>query len=1181
LRIFAHLPLLQRMLITFAAVVGLMVILGFIAIGGISRVESLITQFYRHPFMVSTAIRDVRGAARFTHLTVIDIIHNSKLLVEGRGIIDVEDGRLFDSLQIVEERYLGPKIDVMTIKEMARDWRAAREEIFRAIHAGNVSEIEKERMLDLEERHFRAVAQTVSTVLNFAEHKAAEFYKTANSEAENIKVGVLTSIFALVALSALLAWGVSRSISGPINKLTGIMGGLADGKLDTDVPYIDYKGEVGAIARAVDFFKKTATSMADQHWLKQQLSDLYLELQSQPTKEAFSQVLMSRLVPLMGGGLGAVYLHGNDRFSLVAGYGFRHASGTPPSFLDGESLVGQSARDRKTIVMTGVPADYPKIFSGVGAATPFCIVVSPAIARRMVHAVIEVASFKPFTDIQLALFEQMMPIVGANLDVYFRIEETQTLLEKSQLQAVELQTTGEELLTQSEEVNAANEELRHRSEELEHLNQELRVSEEEMREQREELQAVNEELSLKTAALEERQLQLERARAEADIASRYKSEFLANMSHELRTPLNSLLILAKSLSDNNEKNLNEDQVESAQIIHESGSHLLQLINDILDLAKVEAGKMDIRPNKIGVGDLTANIERRFKRLCENKQLRLSVRKEIEAPEFVFSDQGKIDQIVNNLVSNAIKFTDKGGVTIIVRPPSAGELATHDNPALVVEVEDTGIGIPENKLHRLFRSFEQLDSASDRRHAGTGLGLAISLKLARLLGGDIDVSSTDGVGSCFTLFLPSVAPNIAAPPEFAVHAAPSTKRERQSELNDDREDISSEDKSLLVVEDDLVFARLLLSTAKRNGFKVLHAADGASAIDLAKHFRPVGIVLDLGLPDISGTEVMERLQNDHITKRIPVHVVSGRDGDLQSQALGAAAFFTKPVTTEQIESAIIRFAEPKSKSRKKRVLIVDGDPASRKEVEVVISRLGGIAFSTANGAEGLAKFIDDGADCIVTDLTLPDMEGEVFLSRLSALAGEATPPAIIYCSRIPKPDEAMRLQEYTDCVILKGGKSESRLLDEISLFLHLIKDGGKKGKSLAKPEIDTKLRNKKVLVVDDDMRNAFAISKILRNKGLSVLLAQDGQRAIKQIEDNHDIDIVLMDIMMPGMDGYETMRAIRAQEKFAKLPIITVSARAMQADIERSRDAGSNGYVTKPIDMDKLFTEMIACLGLTD
>jgi signal transduction histidine kinase/DNA-binding response OmpR family regulator len=1068
---------------------------------------------------------------------------------------------------------------VATIREIARDWRAAREEVFRTLHLGNVSELDKERMLDLEERHFRAVAQSVNTVLTFAENKAVQFYREANLESEKIKFGIIIAMFGLVGLSALLAWGVSRSISAPISDMTSVMGKLASGEHGLEVPYIDYKGEIGNIARAVEVFQKTSISMADQHWLKQQLSDLYLELQSQPTKEAFSQVLMSRLVPLMGGGLGAVYLHLNDRFSLAAGYGFRHASGAPPSFIEGESLVGQSARDRKTIVMTGIPADYPKIFSGVGAATPLCIVVSPAIARRMVHAVIEVASFKPFTDIQLALFEQMMPIVGANLDVYFRTEETQALLEKSQLQAVELQTTGEELLTQSEEANAANEELRHRSETLEHLNQELRVSEEELREQREELQAVNEELSLKTAALEERQTQLEKARAEADIASRYKSEFLANMSHELRTPLNSLLILAKNLSDNNEKNLNDDQVESAQIIYESGNHLLQLINDILDLAKVEAGKMDIRPSKISTTDLAAGIERRFKRLCENKQLRLSVRKEVEAPEFLFTDNGKLDQIVNNLISNAIKFTDKGSVTVILRPPSGAELALHNNPALAVEVEDTGIGIPADKVDRLFRSFEQLDSASDRRHAGTGLGLAISRKLARLMGGEIDLSSTEGVGSCFTLLLPGVAPNIEAPADIIFSSPANAKSEAQSSLNDDREEISSNDKCLLVVEDDIVFARIMLSTARRTGFKVLHATNGSSAIDLARHFKPVGIVLDIGLPDMNGFEVMDKLQKDPLTKRIPIHVVSGRDGELQSQAMGASAFFTKPVTSEQIETAIIRFAEPKDKTLKKRVLIVDADPAARKEVEAAIIRLGGIAFSAATGADGITKFIDDGADCVVTDLSLPDMNGDDFLSKLSAYAGEAMPPAVIYCSRIPKPDEAMRLQEHTDCIILKGSKSESRLLDEISLFLHSIKDGSRKHKPHVKQEFDVRLRNKKVLVVDDDMRNAFAISKILRGKGLAVLLAQDGQRALNQLEDNPDVDIVLMDIMMPGMDGYETIRAIRNKPKFSKLPIITVSARAMQADIERSREAGSNGYVTKPIDMDKLFAEMITCFGL--
>lgn len=1245
-RILLDLPLLHRLFLAFGGFVALVLLLGFMALDSVATLNSLLDRFYRHPFTVSMAIRDARAATRAIHLTMIEVIHAPQNKTVARGTIGVEDGRFQDFLRIVEARYLGPPTDVVAIKETARAWQAVRDDVF--LHLDPLSSPEQTvQMLQVENHYFQQIFSQIQAVVSFAEQKAATFHRESEQEAAEVSQHLYIAFFVLLALTLAMAWGISHSLSRPIRRLCAVMAELAGGRLDIVIPYRERQAEIGAIARAIAVFQDTSQRMADQHWLKEQLAILSFALQSQPTREAFAQTLMTRLVPLLDGCLGACHTRQGEAFVFAAGYGWPAGSDhTPAAFREGEGLSGQCVRDRVPITLSALPPDYPSIRSALGESRAAALTIIPASGREKVQAIVEIVSPVPLSPLQQALLHHVMPLVGLNLDLFARKEETALLLVETQKQAEELQAASEEMEAQSEEISTANEELRARAASLEQLAQELRVSEEELKEQREELQAVNEEISTKNRALEERQKALLQARAEADrkateaeLASRYKSEFLANMSHELRTPLNSLLILAKTLADNREGNLQSDQVESAQVIHESGSHLLNLINDILDLAKVEAGRMTLRRATVAVQDIGRNLERRFSRLAESRGLALRLALAPELPECLETDPGKLDQILNNLVGNALKFTDQGSVTVTLRLPEGEteQTACEGAAILAIAIQDTGIGIPANQLNRLFRSFEQLDAASDRRHAGTGLGLAISRKLARLLGGEIRVASTLGEGSTFTVLLPATAPESEPETETMTAAAPSagvlstptgppdpilpgtaplfspTPVASSSPLPLFRSGQPGLTPTLLVVEDDPAFARILVDAARRQGFAPLHAPDGASALRLAQEHPPAGIILDLGLPDINGLTLMDRLQALVPSRAVPVHIISGRDitaektlRERKETLRGVVGTLIKPVSPAEIESAILRLAAFPHPIAGRKVLLVDGDDVNRQAVRAGLAQLGVESREAVSGAEALARLQNEPFACVITDLALPDMSGENFLAAATRMLAERLPPIAIHASRLPGEDEILRLREYTDCIVLKGeqgqegGASEQRLLDEVTLFLHALADPHQHGASVSTPLCATAnpaaatlaasapilpplaesvavLREHKVLVVDDDMRNAFALSKVLRSHGMTVLLAQDGQRALAQLETNPNIDIVLMDMMMPGMDGCQTIRMIRAQSRFATLPIITVTARAMPADEERSREAGANGYVTKPIALEVLFAAMADCL----
>ncbi|MET0225265.1 MAG: response regulator [Dokdonella sp.] len=1001
----------------------------------------------------------------------------------------------------------------------------------------------------------------------------------------------------LVCLAAV--WLAARLMTKPIRHLTNLMTRLAGKDHDFEVDGQNRGDEIGATARALQVFKDAALETNDQNWIKSNVSEIAGHLQSAATRDEFARTLTARVAPRIQAGVAVFYVFDEQeqRLDLIGSYGFRQRKHLGTRYGLGDGLVGQVALERKSIVLEQIPADYMTIHSGLGEAPPRSVIALPVMLQDQLLGVLEFGSFAPFGGKQQRLLDELMPFAALSLENLNRALHMQELLVRTQAQAKELQVSEEEMRVQQEELSATNEELQGKTTELVEQQQRLRASEEELRVQAEELQASNEELRQKSETLNEQKQVLVSLQHDTELkaeelarASQYKSDFLANMSHELRTPLNSLLILSRNLADNEGGNLDGEQVESARVIHESGSNLLRLINDILDLSKIEAGKMHVVGEDFQLQHFAQSLIRRFKHVAGEKSVQFDVDIADNLPMSIYTDGARVEQIANNLLGNAFKFTREGSVRVEIGRPTP-ELARRAGvkaaEAIAFSVIDTGIGIPPDKLDQIFGTFEQMDASTSRKYGGSGLGLAIARKLSELLGGGITVESELNSGSRFTVVLPErietsthgaesrdaapASPELrtaaAAPSPFAAAAAPQGLVPKPW-VPDDRDLLVEGDTVILAIEDDPVFARTLVDMIRRKGYRALAAGDGESGLYLARQFGPTGILLDVMLPGIDGWTVIERLKHDRATRRIPVHFISATDEAARARELGAVGFLTKPVERDAVLSAFERLLQSTA-GRHRRLLLIDDDEDSR----LAISRLlasDKVQITEAESAEAALELLDEASfDCIVLDLGLPGMSGFEFLEVVSQRPG-TLPPIVIHSGRELSREESTKLRQYTDSIVIKGTRSLERLLDEVSLFLHSVR---RNAPARVVRDIDSGLSGRTVLVVDDDMRNIFALSKILREKGLSVVMAQDGHKALRQLEENKSIEIVLMDIMMPGMDGYETMREIRKHPGHAKLPIIAVTAKAMSGDRDKCLEAGANDYLAKPIDVDKLLSIM--------
>ncbi len=756
----------------------------------------------------------------------------------------------------------------------------------------------------------------------------------------------------------------------------------------------------------------------------------------------------------------------------------------------------------------------------------------------------------------------------ANKELAFQNEEKEK-------RAVELSFANKELSTQAEELQIQQEELRQLNEELEQQAQNLK-------QQQEELQMTNEELEEQTQSLEEKNKEVEASKndieqktKQLEISSKYKSEFLANMSHELRTPLNSLLILSKDLSENRKKNLDDVQVESAEIIYKSGHDLLVLINEVLDLSKIEAGKMAINIERVSLKNFTDDLLRDFKHQAQQKGLELICKLGADLPEFIHTDSQRLNQILKNLLSNAIKFTEKGSVTI--------SIDRNTETTLNISVTDTGIGISEDKQSAIFEAFQQAEGGTSRKYGGTGLGLSISRQLAKLLDAEIKLSSELNQGSTFSLIIPlEIHPeqeSVSTPTVKPVLYTPRTKNDANyvnyPTIEDDRDTINTDDKVVLIVEDDRNFASILLKQANKKGFKCLSAATGEDGLLLASKYKPQAIILDMGLPGIKGQQVLHELKANPSVRHIPVHIISANDRSLEPIREGAVEYLMKPISKDGLEEAFNRI-ENFVNRKIKNLLIIEDNENSRKAMKILIGNGDVQCYEAATGKEALEMYQQNHIDCIILDIGLPDMSGFDLIQKLEDIKGHNMPPIIVYTGKELTKEENDLLHKYAESIIIKGIKSEERLLDETALFLHRTISNLPKSKQMIINNLYDKeaiFHSKKILLVDDDMRNVFALSKILQERGMEVIKSENGKKALEMLDTHADIDLVLMDIMMPEMDGYEAMKRIRSQMKFKNLPVIALTAKAMKDDKQKCIDAGANDYITKPIDVERLLSLM--------
>ena len=960
--------------------------------------------------------------------------------------------------------------------------------------------------------------------------------------------------------------------------------------------------------------RETTERNAAQDWLNSNLARFSGMLQGQRDQKTVARLLMSEVTPLVAAHHGAFYVAedtGEDEeteLRLIATYGYKERKTISNRFKLGEAIVGQAALEKKAIVITQAPEDYIKIASGLGEAAPTSIIVLPVLFEENVMAVIELASFTPFLEIQQTFLDQLSESIGVVLNTILANMRTEELLLQSQQLTQDLQSQSEELQAQQDELKRSNAELeaqtatlRASEELLQTQQEELQQTNEELEERSQQLEEQNRRIEIKNAEIEEARSALEEKAEQLALSSKYKSEFLANMSHELRTPLNSLLILAKLLGDNPDGNLTEKQIEFATTIHNAGSELLGLINDILDLSKVEAGKMDVNVGEVSVAEELAVLERSFMPIASEKGLTFELDFAENALPTIVTDQQRLQQVLKNLLSNAFKFTDSGGVVLrvgqAVGRQFAGDVLSKAERVIGFSVVDTGVGIPQDKLRLIFEAFQQADGTTSRRYGGTGLGLSISREIARLLGGEIHVESAPGQGSTFTLYLPEryVETTPAATPAELLEAvsaglSPATAASHNgdepeldpmllvtSEVDDDRESIEEGDRVVLIVEDDADFARTELEIARERGFKGLVALRGDTGLALAREFRPDAIVLDMSLPVLDGWTVLDRLKRHPSTRHIPVHIVSGMEEMQPALMAGAAAFVQKPASLEALEG-VFGGIESFIARDVRRLLVVDDDETQRDAIVELVGGDGDIEIVAVGSSEEALAALDSEPefDCMVLDLKLPKMTGFDLLEKVKTTERSRALPVIVYTGKELTRREETKLKRYAETIVVKDARSPERLLDETSLFLHRVESKlpDSKRKMLEQlHNVDALFVGKKVLIVDDDVRNVFALTSALEAHGMEVLFAENGREGIEALRRSGDVDLVLMDVMMPELDGYETTQAIRELPEFEKLPIIALTAKAMRGDRERSIAAGASDYITKPVDTDQLLSLM--------
>ena len=882
----------------------------------------------------------------------------------------------------------------------------------------------------------------------------------------------------------------------------------------------------------------------------------------------------------------------SNTFKVFGSYSYNSSEGSPDEFNIGEGLVGQAALEDKIVLVQDVPADYMKIISGLGEAVPKNILIAPCMYHEEIECIIELGSFNQFTDVQLKFIEQVSENIATSINLTKAQTKMEVLLNKTLVQAEELQVQQEELRQNNEELEEQAKILKQSEMNLQTQQEELRVSNEELEEQTKKLEQQKRDISENNKLLRKANHEIEGKAKELEIANKYKSEFLANMSHELRTPLNSIIVLSQLL-ENKKANepLTEKQLEYSKTIHSSGKNLLRLIDDILDLSKVESGKIDINFDQVNLAELAENTKSLFTPIILQKNIDFKIEIEDGLPEKIISDEQRLQQIINNLLSNAFKFTETGYVKMNICRPKEEDIKNYKieenvNKLISIEIIDTGIGIPADKQTLIFEAFKQVDGTISRKYGGTGLGLSISRELARLLGGNIYLKSEEGKGSKFTLvFLDNdnmeqvkLNKEEYSSIDKNYHDNLEEKIISENDINEFTKDEHYESKKedeklLLIIEDDEQFSTLLSELAYKKNYKVLIEKNSDEAIKLAVKYKPYAILLDIGLANNSGVRVVDKLQNLEYTKNIPIHIISWKeDKNSYDKMKNLVWHIKKPYNLEELYNLFDKIETSLSNDSKK-LLIVDEDKSQSNMIYNNLNERGFKITTLESGLDAYKLLKDEQFDCMILDLNLKDMNGIDLVNKLKE-ENLVNFPILIYTEGNITQEEEDKLNKYTESIIIKGNNSIDRLLDEVSLFFHSVDSNidNKNFKNIKfSEEKENLLNNKNILIVDDDMRNVFSLTSALEEKGMNVVVGRNGSEGIKKLYEKNNIDLILMDVMMPEMDGYTAMKEIRKEKQFDNIPIIAITAKSMKEDRQKCIEAGSNDYLTKPVDINKLIS----------
>ncbi len=1208
---YANLKIAYKLLLGFASVIIICGLIGLAGISGMKNIDATVTR------LNDTILTQVIFANE-AHTNLI--LHNRRLyrhiLAHDVGVLQQTASQMqLNEMAIKEvfERHRKtsiPPAEAAIIDRFDRLWPeylSMQERVLNLSAAGK-----KDLAFQIADNEGRTLFKQLDEILadlirfNVAEAKGEN--DNAHILYHSLRYWLIALILGSIALGVGMAYFITRSVVKPVTQVLEAMRTLTSGseekarlaeaiaagdldqeaviteqlQIDSSTLSRDEAGKLlrtvvamnevqakldSAFARMTKALRSNRETENASDWLKSGLNDLNTILRGDKPLAQLADQVLNYLAEYLKVGAGSFYLcdQTDQELSVTATYALSRRKSLNSRIKLGEGLAGQAALEKKLICLTNVPGDYLPIESTIGAAAPCNILALPLVREGKLVGVLEFGSFQTFTDQELEFLQQASESLAIAINVNQARQVVNTLLAQTQTQTEELQT-------QQEELQQTNEELEERAQMLE--------------QQREQIKAKNREV-------EEASRQLQRKAEELERVSTYKSEFLANMSHELRTPLNSLMILSGILKENKDGNLSVKQVEYAATIKGAGEDLLNLINDILDLSKIESGRLDFHYETVQFTQLAEQVKTLFTPVAEQKGLDFTATVDALTPASIQIDGQRTLQIIKNLLSNACKFTTQGSVQLRIYLPDAAE-----NPfpyqTVAFAVKDSGIGIPASKQEHVFQAFAQADGSTSRNFGGTGLGLSISRQLARGMSGDITLTSQEGAGSLFTLYLPATANDsakktplsanmpVAVPTKPLVSSAPLPADNESpvdflspAPLDDDRGKIQKDDKSILIIEDDLSFAKILMDLVRERGFAAIVAADGESGISLADCYQPSAILLDVMLPHIDGWGVMRTLKDNARTRHIPIHVVTCLDERQKAMALGAIGFVTKPVSNETLNEIFGTIEQSVDKTLKKLLIVEDNETEAQSMVILLEERSVNITVATS-GQQAIATLAREPFDCIVLDLGLTDMSGFDLLEHIAQLDAKRRIPVIIHSGKDLSHEDEVNLRRYAERIIIKGAKSPERLLNEVSLFLHLVETNLPVEKQqMIRTALDKEamFAGKKVLIADDDMRNIFSLSSVLAEKDMIVFEAENGHEAIEVLQQNPDIDLILMDIMMPVMDGYEAIRSIRQDHRFTSLPIIALTAKAMKGDQEACLKAGASDYTTKPVDMTKLFSLM--------